>query len=1178
MSVLFSSPLQELAAYQELEEALKKGKGPLQVSGCLDTQKVHLIHELLPEYSHRLIVTYNELRARELAEDYRFFDREVQLFPAKDVLFYSADVQGTAISAKRMQAIKHLLEEKQTVIVTTVDGLMNLLPPLSVFRKNLIQMEVGAEFDLEALKQQLVDLGYEREGIVSQAGQFAIHGGILDIYPLTEETPFRIEFWDREVDSIRSFDLESQRSIEQVEQLVIYPASELLVEQEKVAQAVALLRKDGEAARTAFLREGKKEEASRIRAVAGELAEQFEERLSMTGLESCMPYFYEQPSSILDYLPLEQTLIFLDEPERMKERGEEVETEFRESMSHRLEKGYVLSGQAQILRSFKTVAVQLDRPRTVTVTSLEQHISMMKIRQMFTLMVQGVNAYQSDVNLLIHELETYKKQEYRVVMLCASRLRGERLAAALRSYELRAFYSEEYGRYIQPGEILVTYGTLHRGFSYPQARFAVLAEEDLFGREKKKHKYHSQNQFKGTQIKSFQELTPGDYVVHENHGLGIYRGIEKVEVEKTIRDFMRIEYGDGGNLFIPATQFHLIQKYADAEAKKPKLSKLGSPEWSKTKSRVRAAVQDVARDLVELYAARQGGKGFCYGPDTVWQKEFEELFPYEETEDQLAAIAATKQDMESDKIMDRLVCGDVGFGKTEVAIRAAFKAVQENKQVVYLVPTTILAQQHYNTFCQRMKDYPVNIALMSRFRTPAQNKAVAADLKKGLLDIVIGTHRVLSKDVAFRDLGLLIIDEEQRFGVRHKEKIKQMKQNVDVLTLTATPIPRTLHMSLIGIRDMSMLEEAPIDRLPIQTYVMEWNPETVREAIHRELARNGQVYYVYNRVTDIDEMSAKIAALVPDATVAFAHGQMSERELEKVMMGFLNQEIDVLVTTTIIETGLDISNVNTIIIHDADRFGLSQLYQLKGRVGRSNRLAYAFIMYRRDKMLKEVAEKRLRAIKEYSELGSGVRIAMKDLELRGAGNLLGAEQSGQMEAVGYDLYCKMLGEAVAALKGEESTVPSFETTIDLKVDAYIPASYVRSETARLDLYKRIATIESEEEEMDLQDELIDRFGDIPVAVQQLITIASLKKLAHEAYMTEVTGGLSSLKFVMYQKAPVDGDRMLALIDNYKGELRFLTDHGPYFQYEPFKKGKNDKENLLLFVKNMINEIKMLLVL
>ena len=635
-------------------------------------------------------------------------------------------------------------------------------------------------------------------------------------------------------------------------------------------------------------------------------------------------------------------------------------------------------------------------------------------------------------------------------MLSGSRTRAKRLAEDLRDHELAAVYSEDAFREVQNGEVLTYYGHVNKGFEYPLLKFVVISESDIFGKERKKKK---KKQYQGQKINDFNELKVGDYVVHESHGLGIYRGIEKVEMERVVKDYLKIEYRDGGNLYILATGLDVIQKYATADAAKtPKLNKLGSKEWEKTKAKVRSAVDVVAKELVELYALRQQSQGHSFGKDTVWQREFEEMFPFEETQDQLQAIEDTKADMESTKIMDRLVCGDVGYGKTEIAIRAAFKAVQEGKQVVYLVPTTILAQQHYNTFVQRMKDFPIRTDLLSRFRTAGEIKQSLSDLKKGFVDILIGTHRVLSKDVEFKDLGLLIIDEEQRFGVAHKEKIKQLKENVDVLTLTATPIPRTLHMSLIGIRDMSVLEEAPNDRLPIQTYVMEYNEEMVREAIVRELARGGQVYYVYNRVNNIADVAAGVAKLVPEANVAFAHGQMKEHELEKIMFDFVAGEIDVLVSTTIIETGLDISNANTMIIHDSDSLGLSQLYQLRGRVGRSNRTAYAFLMYKRDKMLKEVAEKRLAAIKEFTDLGSGFKIAMRDLEIRGAGNLLGMKQHGHMEAVGYDLYCKMLNEAVKNLKGIPTSPADFATTVDLDVDAFIPASYIVNEVQKLDIY------------------------------------------------------------------------------------------------------------------------------
>ena len=786
---------------------------------------------------------------------------------------------------------------------------------------------------------------------------------------------------------------------------------------------------------------------------------------------------------------------------------------------------------------------------------------------------QGVNPYNNSFEMLTRDLKQLKRKGYRAILLSGSRTRAKRLAEDLRDYNLSSFYSEDVEREVNPGEIMVTYGHVTEGYEYPMIKFIVISETDIFGQKKKKRK---RKVYEGQKIQSFSELKVGDYVVHENHGLGIYQGIEKIEVDKVAKDYMKIAYAAGGNLYIPATQLDLIQKYASADAKKPKLNRLGGQEWTKTKTRVRGAVKEIAKDLVELYAARQEKHGFVYGEDTVWQREFEEMFPFEETEDQLLAIEATKKDMESTKIMDRLICGDVGYGKTEIAIRAAFKAVQENKQVVYLVPTTILAQQHYNTFVQRMKEFPVRVDLMCRFRTPAQQKKTIEDTKRGLVDIVVGTHRVLSKDLEFKDLGLLIIDEEQRFGVQHKEQIKKLKENIDVLTLTATPIPRTLHMSLIGIRDMSVLEEAPVDRMPIQTYVMEYNDEMVREAIQRELSRQGQVYYVYNKVKDIDEITDKVQKLVPEANVAFAHGQMRERELENIMLDFINGEIDVLVSTTIIETGLDISNANTMIIHDADQLGLSQMYQLRGRVGRSNRMAYAFLLYKRDKLLREVAEKRLSAIREFTDLGSGFKIAMRDLEIRGAGNLLGAEQHGHMEAVGYDLYCKMLNEAVKQLKGEIEEEP-YTTTVDLNVDAFIPVSYIPNEYQKLDIYKRIAGIENEAEMDDMLEELIDRYGDIPRKVQQLLQIALLKSLAHSAYLVAVEQKGEQFRFTMYERAKVHAERIPMLLDQYKGALKFTVDTNPYFVYE--KKARNKKEkddDVLELVKKVLNDIKTLI--
>ena len=1169
------NPLLEIQEYDNLVQALKSGKGPLQVTGTLDSQKVHLMYELgeASAFSWKLVVTYDDTRAKEIYDDLRSFTSRVWLYPAKDLLFYSADIHGNLMARQRIAVLRRLMEDREGVVVTTMDGLMDHLLPLKYLREQSITVESGQVIDLDAWKERLIAMGYERVAQVDGMGQFSIRGGIVDIFPLTEEVPVRIELWDDEVDSIRTFDLESQRSVEQLENITIYPAAEVVLSADQLAAGIRRLEKEEKTYEKALREQHKPEEAHRIHTIIGELRSGLDEGWRIGGLDAYIRYFCPDTVSFLEYFPQGESVIFLDEPARLKEKGETVELEFRESMVHRLEKGYLLPGQTELLYPAAEILARMQKPYAVMLTGLDQKLPGMKVNQKFSIDVKNVNSYQNSFEILIKDLTRWKKEGYRVILLSASRTRASRLASDLREYDLRAYCPDgregESGnaggegagsadtgnpgavntsvRKVRPGEILVTYGNLHRGFEYPLLKFVFITEGDMFGVEKKRKRRKKTN-YQGKAIQSFTELSVGDYVVHEEHGLGIYKGIEKVERDKVIKDYIKIEYGDGGNLYLPATRLESIQKYAGAEAKKPKLNKLGGTEWNKTKTRVHGAVQEIARDLVKLYAARQEKAGFQYGTDTVWQREFEELFPYDETDDQMDAIDAVKKDMESRRIMDRLICGDVGYGKTEVALRAAFKAVQDSKQVVYLVPTTILAQQHYNTFVQRMKDFPVRVDMLSRFCTPARQKRTLEDLRKGMVDIVIGTHRVLSKDMQFKDLGLLIIDEEQRFGVAHKEKIKHLKENVDVLTLTATPIPRTLHMSLAGIRDMSVLEEPPVDRTPIQTYVMEYNEEMVREAINRELARNGQVYYVYNRVTDIDEVAGRVQALVPDAVVTFAHGQMREHELERIMADFINGEIDVLVSTTIIETGLDISNANTMIIHDADRMGLSQLYQLRGRVGRSNRTSYAFLMYKRDKLLREEAEKRLQAIREFTELGSGIKIAMRDLEIRGAGNVLGAEQHGHMEAVGYDLYCKMLNQAVLALKGETLEEDSYDTVVECDIDAYIPGRYIKNEYQKLDIYKRISAIETEEEYMDMQDELMDRFGDIPRSVENLLKIASIRALAHQAYVTEVVINRQEVRLTMYQKAKLQVDKIPDMVRSYKGDLKLVPGDVPSFHY------------------------------
>ena len=1193
MAEVFANPLVDLAEYTDMKQDLDQGKGPVQISGVTDSQKVHVMHELSKEHPWRLVVTYDDNRAKEIYDDFSYFEPNTWLYPARDLLFYSSDIHGNLLTRQRMQVFKHLLEDEGGVVVTTVDGLMDHLLPLSMIKESCLNIMVGQTLDMEEIKHLLTGMGYERMGQVDGMGQFSVRGGILDVFPLTEEVPVRIELWGDEVDSIRSFDAESQRSIQQMDEVTIYPAAELILTKEHIEEGILCLEADEKKQEKAFRDQKKPEEAQRIRRAVGELVESLKEGFDVQTLDAYIRYFCRDTVSFLDYMkevgakvtlvssgaagktaekkPASGLALILDEPQRMKEKAETVETEFRESMSHRLEQGYILPGQADLLFASKTVLAECHTPHSIFMTGLDQRLPGLTVKAKYSLTGKNLNSYQNSFEILIKDLTKWKKDGYRVVLLSASRTRASRLAGDLREYDLRAFCPEDAGRPVAPGEILVTYGKLHKGFEYPLIKFVVITEGDMFGVEKRKKKRKKYN-YEGKKISSFSELSVGDYVVHESHGLGIYKGIEKIEQDHVIKDYIKVEYGDGGNLYLPATRLEGIQKYAGADAKVPKLNKLGGTEWTKTKTKVRTAVREIAKELVELYAARQDAEGFQYGPDTVWQKEFEEMFPYDETDDQLTAIDDTKRDMESKKIMDRLICGDVGYGKTEIALRAAFKAVQEEKQVVYLVPTTILAQQIYNTFVQRMKDFPVRVDMMSRFRTPGEMKKTVEGLKKGYVDIIVGTHRVLSKDVQFKNLGLLIVDEEQRFGVTHKEKIKQMKQNVDVLTLTATPIPRTLHMSLIGIRDMSVLEEPPVDRVPIQTYVMEYNDEMIREAIHRELGRGGQVYYVYNRVNNIDEVANHVASLVPDANVAFAHGQMNEHQLEKIMLDFINGDIDVLVSTTIIETGLDIPNANTMIIQDADRLGLSQLYQIRGRIGRSNRTSYAFLMYKRDKMLKEDAEKRLQAIREFTELGSGIKIAMRDLEIRGAGNILGAEQHGHMEAVGYDLYCKMLNEAVIALKGGQEEEETFETVVDCDIDAFIPDGYIKNEYLKLDVYKRISAIETDDEYMDMQDELIDRFGDIPKSVDNLLRVAELKALAHRAYVTEVDINTQEIRIELYPKAKLDVTGIPALIAEYKTALRFAQGEKPVLFYQDKGKKHKDCEPMMEKAKELLGKL------
>ena len=1140
-----SEPLEQLNSFIQVKECLQEGKGPVHISGTEGSDRVFVMNGCAESADVRLVVTYDEERANRLYEDFRFYEKNVLIYPSKDVLFFSADIHGNAIVRRRMEIFKSLIEGERCTIVLTVDALLDKIPELSYIKSKIIPLKEGDILDVDEFKSRLVELGYEKTETVEGVGEFAIRGGIIDIFPLTEETPYRIDMWDDEIDTIRSFDVESQRSIERAESVNIYPATEMVLSKARINKGIKAIEAELKPYEEKLRKSFRTEAAHRIKKEVAALKEQLTEFNGAIGVDGFVDYFYSKTMSLLDCIPAD-ACILLDEPRRIKECADMYMGNFNSAMKSRLEGGYILPGQLELLYPYESIAEKFNARRTVLFSALYYKDEI--IPEVFHAEIEAktVISYKNSFEALVADIERWKSKDYRIILISPSATRGRRLADDLMNVQVSCFFSEDKKRVLKDREMMITTGRLRSGFEFPDMKLAVISEGDIFtSRTAGKSKNKKKSQYSGEVIKSYTDISVGDYVIHEKYGIGIYRGIEQVEVDNVYKDYITIEYAAGGKLYVLASEVDEIQKYSDKEGRRPKINKLGGGEWDKTRKRVKGHVAEVAKELVTLYAKRRDGKGHVYPADTVWQKEFEEMFPYEETEDQKNAINDTKKDMESTKIMDRLVCGDVGFGKTEVAIRAAFKAVSDSRQVAYLVPTTILAEQHYNTFKERMKDFPIEIRLLCRFCTPKEVRETIKDLKAGRVDIVIGTHRLLSKDVEFKQLGLLIIDEEQRFGVTHKEKIKQMKVNVDVLTLTATPIPRTLHMSLIGVRDMSILEEPPVDRRAIQTYVLEYDPELVREAIRRELARKGQVFYVYNRVNNIDEITRQVSGLVPEAVVEYAHGQMSERELEDIMLRFIKGEIDVLVSTTIIETGLDIPNANTMIIHDAENYGLSQLYQLRGRVGRSDRAAYAFLMYKKDKLIKETAEKRLKAIREFTDLGSGIKVSMKDLEIRGAGNLLGADQSGHMEAVGYDLYCKMLNDAIKKERGEE-VEEHFDTTVKLPFDAFVPSTYVRNEFIKLDLYKRISQIMDGSDYDDLVDEMTDRFGDLPKEVVNLMDVSLLKSRANKAYITSIVLNNGELSFGMYRDAKIDTDKIDHMLNGYFGKMRFVFGKTPAF--------------------------------
>ena len=1081
LDVISSAP-----QYRTLLAAMAKRGWPAQMTGLGHIHKA-AVAAALSETGPFLVITPDEAMAIRLCEDVNAFTGEERAFvyPAREFTFREVEGVSREYEFARLKVLSGLAQRKIQMVICSIEALLQYTLPPKTLRENTVAICPGEEYSPKDLTARLLHAGYERRDQVDGVCQFSLRGGILDFYPPHAPAPYRMEFWGDEIDTISTFDLDSQRRIDTVKEALITPAREVLYPDnawlvKRLGKAYDSLRgKQGVKAKEILLTDMEKLEAG----------------LSLNSIDKFLPLIYPQPATLLDYLP-EAGLIFC-EMVSVKEASKTSMWQHYEDVSQLLQEGVLFKGCDTFAMEFPQVLAAMEGRPCAILENFARSLPEVRLSELVSLNAVALSPWSGDLKLLEEDLDSFLRREYQVAVLAGT----DKAAAALRDDLIaRHIPVSAGGRELDPGKVCVLTGSLSGGMELPELKFALITH----GKAAAKTVRRKKSKKPGEQIRSLSDLAFGDYVVHAAHGIGVFEGVVKREIHGVTKDYIKIRYAGTDTLFVPVTQLDLVSKYiGPKEDKTVKLNKLNSVEWQKTRQRVKKAVAEMAEELIKLYAARMQAKGFAFSEDTEWQKEFEERFPYEETDDQLRCIAEIKEDMESPRPMDRLLCGDVGFGKTEVAIRAAFKCVMDSKQCAVLVPTTILAWQHYQTFLERMQGFPVTVELLSRFRSPKQQEQILRKLRRGEVDIIIGTHRLLQKDVQFKDLGLCIIDEEQRFGVAHKEKFKEMRESVDVLTLSATPIPRTLNMAMSGIRDMSTIEEAPMDRYPVQTYVVEHDWGILTEAIRRELRRGGQVFYLHNRVESIDSCAHRLSQLIPDARITTAHGKMKEEQLSEVWRQLLDHEIDILVCTTIIETGVDVPNCNTLIIESADKMGLSQLYQIRGRVGRSSRRAYAYFTFFPGRELTDIAAKRLSAIREFTSFGSGFRIAMRDLEIRGAGNVLGTSQHGHMEAVGYEMYLKLLSEAVSEQRGE-STVPQRECLVDIRIGAHIPEGYIDNLSQRIDIYKKIASIQNEADAMDVTDELIDRFGDPPQAVQGLIEVALLRNIAASLGIYEIS--------------------------------------------------------------------------
>lgn len=1150
----FSRVLENYSEYKRLKDNLDKT--PVSVAGLVDSAQAQFIFALSVK-KRALAVACTDVEAKALYSDLKFFDENVMYFPTKDYVFYHVDAVERAEERRRLAVLEKLTENGEVTVVTSVEALLSYTIATEVFRKNRIRLTVGEETDPESLYAMLADMGYSRVDMVEGIGQFSVRGGIIDVFSPNTDNPIRIELFDTEIDSVREFDCITQRSLENLDECVIIPCKEAMLTEADTEKLIKYL--EGEQKKYGR----KKGDFQKVTQTLAADLEELGETGRLTAIDRYISAVYEGVPTIADYIT-EDDFVFLLEPKRVAERVKTLGWEEGEQLASLAENGIIASNKYGFYGDYKDIKEKFAKAKLVSVNALSHSSIDYSYGAIFNFAARATVNFHGKIDYLYEDLKRWSEEKYTAVILTASATKGENLAGSIRERGIDCKFQKD-GKSFAEGGVTVLEGELKKGFEYPEMKFVVISDREIFNVKKSRTRRKDKNT---ERLKSYTDINPGDYVVHRSHGIGRYEGIEKMLINGITKDYLKIQYNGTDCLYVPVEQMDSLYKYIGSTEKKVKINSLNSGEWTKTKAKVKKATDEMAKQLVKLYAERQSVKGYAFSEDSPWQREFEDTFPYTETEDQLRSIEEVKHDMEEQRPMDRLLCGDVGYGKTEVAIRAAFKAVTDSKQVAYLCPTTILAMQHYETFLKRMENFPIKVEMISRFRTKKQQEEILKKLKKGEIDVIIGTHRMIQNDVEFRDLGLLIIDEEQRFGVAAKERLKELKKDIDVLSMTATPIPRTLHMSMINVRDMSILEEPPENRYPVRTLVMEHDDAVITDAIKRELGRGGQVFYLYNRVRGISRIAENIKRAVPEANVRSAHGKMSEDELEEIMYDMVEGRCDVLVCTTIIETGLDIPNANTIIIENADRMGLAQLYQLRGRVGRSNRNAYAYLTYRRDGVLSDVAEKRLKAISEFTEFGSGFKIAMRDLEIRGAGNILGAEQHGHMDSVGYDMYCKILKASIDQLQGKQE-IARETTLIDVEIDAYIPEKYIKNASIRIDIYKKISQIETQAEGREMVDELIDRFGEPPKSVMNLIEIALIKAEATELGLSEISAKGEIIRFI-FEKEYFAPELVLPLLKAFPREISLSPrSERPIIIYKP-KQGKKSTDNIKFLLHELFS--------